>query len=135
MSIHRRIKERRIALGMNSHRALAALLGVSWQTVQLWEKEGGTAPNRGRIGLVAEVLRVSVAWLQNGGADDAPTSQTPAPPENLADALKLTTETPGELRLLTIYRLSSKDGQLLIDSAVDSAGRDIKLDGSGNKSK
>lgn len=66
MSIHQRIRERRIALGMGSHKALADLLDVSWQTVQLWEKEGGTAPNRNRIKRVAEVLGVTPNWLQHG---------------------------------------------------------------------
>ncbi|MBY0243025.1 MAG: helix-turn-helix domain-containing protein [Burkholderiaceae bacterium] len=66
MSIHRRIKERRLALGMTSHQALADRIGVSWQTVQLWEKEGGTAPNRSRIEKVAKELGVTPAWLLNG---------------------------------------------------------------------
>lgn len=66
MSIHQRIRDRRIALGLSSHQALATLVGVSWQTVQLWEKEGGTAPNRSRIGKVAEVLGVTSNWLQSG---------------------------------------------------------------------
>lgn len=78
MSIHSRIKERRLALGMTSHQALAERLGVSWQTVQLWEKEGGTAPNRNRIDKVAQELGVTTAWLMNGqqvpdgGRDVAP---------------------------------------------------------------
>jgi transcriptional regulator with XRE-family HTH domain len=66
MSIHSRIKERRLALGLSSHSALAALVGVSWQTVQLWEKEGGTAPNRSRLPVVAEVLGVTPEWLISG---------------------------------------------------------------------
>jgi transcriptional regulator with XRE-family HTH domain len=132
MSIHQRIKERRLALGLNSHKALAALVGVSWQTVQLWEKEGGTAPNRNRIEMVAQVLGVTPGWLQNGGQDATPKKQVSAP-ETLADALKLTTETSKELRLLTIYRLSDENGQLLIDQAVDSAGRDIDLGSAFNE--
>lgn len=132
MSIHQRIRERRLALGLSSQKALASLLEVSWQTVQLWEKEvGGTAPKRGRIEKVAQVLGVTVGWLQNG-AQDATPKQVSAP-ETLADALKLTTETSGELRLLTVYRLSDKNGRLLIDQAVDSAGKDIDLRGALNE--
>lgn len=66
MSIHSRIKERRIAMGLKSHQALADLIGVSWQTVQLWEKEGGTAPKRDRIDAVAKALGVTVEWLRSG---------------------------------------------------------------------
>lgn len=66
MSINQRIRDRRLALGLSSHKALAELVGVSWQTVQLWEKEGGTAPNRSRIEKVAEVLGVTTSWLQTG---------------------------------------------------------------------
>jgi DNA-binding XRE family transcriptional regulator len=43
MSIHSRIKERRMARKMNRSE-LAEAVGVSWQSVQLWETEGKTAP-------------------------------------------------------------------------------------------
>lgn len=72
MSIHARIRERRLALGMTSHQALAEKIPVSWQTVQLWEKEddeGGTAPNRNRIGRVAEVLETTPEYLLYGDED------------------------------------------------------------------
>ena len=60
------MEQRRIALGLSMEQ-LAALVGVkSWQTVQQWEKAGGTAPNRGRIERVAQVLETSVEWLQSG---------------------------------------------------------------------
>lgn len=71
MSIHRRIKERRLAMGFTSHKALGDALGVSWQTVQLWEKEGGTAPKRNRLDHVAEVLGCSSTWLQYGDQREA----------------------------------------------------------------
>jgi transcriptional regulator with XRE-family HTH domain len=66
LSIHGRIKDRRVAIGLESHKALADLLGVTWQTVQLWEKEGGTAPNRKRVNAVAAALQVSPEWLVTG---------------------------------------------------------------------
>lgn len=66
MSINKRIKERRLALGLTSHKALADLVGVTWQTVQQWEKDGGTAPNRSRIDAVAAALGVSAEWLRTG---------------------------------------------------------------------
>jgi transcriptional regulator with XRE-family HTH domain len=66
MSIHSRIKERRVELGFTSHKAFADAVGVSWQTVQQWEKEGGTAPNRSRIEKVALVLKTTPEWLLQG---------------------------------------------------------------------
>lgn len=65
MTIHERIKERRIALGFESHGALAAEIGVSWQTVQQWEN-GTSAPTRKRIAKVAEVLKTTPNWLMYG---------------------------------------------------------------------
>ncbi|MGL4576620.1 MAG: helix-turn-helix domain-containing protein, partial [Burkholderiaceae bacterium] len=40
-SIHARIKRRRLALNLSMTR-LAQQIGVSWQTIQQWEKEDGT---------------------------------------------------------------------------------------------
>lgn len=66
MTIHKRIKERRQALGL-SMEALAKLVDVkSWQTVQQWEKEGGTAPKRIRLKHVADALLVTPEWLSSG---------------------------------------------------------------------
>lgn len=53
-------------MGLTSHKALADLVGVTWQTVQQWEKDGGTAPNRSRIDAVAAALGVSAEWLRTG---------------------------------------------------------------------
>lgn len=104
-------------MGLTSHQALAALVGVSWQTVQLWEKEGGTAPNRNRIGKVAEVLGVTPEWLQHG-VDTArpkraaksdqeskgqPTSKATAPAPRWMDA--------EAYRLLELYYLSDAEGR------------------------
>lgn len=66
MTIHSRIKQRREALGM-SMQTLADLVGVSaWQTVQQWEKEGGTAPKRERLAKVASVLQTTPEELLLG---------------------------------------------------------------------
>ena len=79
MSIHKRIRERRLAKGLKSHQALAELVGVAWQTVQQWEKDGGTAPNRSRIDKVAEVLGVTVEWLRTGQGSAEPGNIEPGP--------------------------------------------------------
>lgn len=67
-NIHTRIKKRREELGI-SMKDLAAKVGVSaWQTVQQWEKEGGTAPKRGRLQAVAEALQTTPEYLAYGQA-------------------------------------------------------------------
>lgn len=77
MTIHTRIKQRRLALGLSMD-ALAKLVGVkSWQTIQQWEKEddsGGTAPKRVRLKQVADALLVTQEWLSTGNDGDKMTS-------------------------------------------------------------
>jgi SOS-response transcriptional repressor LexA len=68
MSINKLIRDGRKRLLM-SEEDFAQALGVTRGTVQQWEKEGGTAPNRKRQPLVAKLLGVSVAHLMSGGAD------------------------------------------------------------------
>lgn len=69
MTIHSRIKQRREALGM-SMQTLADLVGVSaWQTIQQWEKEGGTAPKRERLAAVANALQTTQEYLLLGNGD------------------------------------------------------------------
>ncbi|RZI60280.1 MAG: helix-turn-helix domain-containing protein [Pseudomonas sp.] len=68
MSIHRLIKEGRLALGL-SEREFAERVGVSRGAVQQWEKPGGTAPRRSSQHRVAQVLGISVAELVSGGTN------------------------------------------------------------------
>jgi transcriptional regulator with XRE-family HTH domain len=120
MNIHQRIKERRLALDLKSHGALAELVGVSWQTVQLWEKEGGTAPKRTRLDKVAKVLGVSTAWLLNG-PDNFPEKSA----DSAATSLPSNTSPPGlqwvtydEYQILTMYRATDATGrQSILDVA------------------
>ena len=65
-SIHSRIKSRRLELGL-SMQELAKKAGVSaWQTVQQWEKEGGSAPLRARLQSVADALKCEPEFLLYG---------------------------------------------------------------------
>lgn len=69
-SIHSRIRERRMALGLNL-RELAARVDpdMAWQTAQKWEledREGGTVPRRAMQKKLAGALDVSVEWLLTG---------------------------------------------------------------------
>lgn len=64
-SIHKRIRRLREAKSL-SQEALAALVGVKYQSVQEWEREGGTAPNRSRQLKVAKALGVTVPELMLG---------------------------------------------------------------------
>jgi len=63
--IHSRIKKLRERREI-SMEALAKGLGVSWQTVQQWEKPGGTAPKRTRLEKVAELLNTTTTYLITG---------------------------------------------------------------------
>lgn len=65
MSIHSRIKERRMARNMSRYE-LAEAVGVSWQSVQLWETEGKTAPKRARLSAVAKALDCTEDYLISG---------------------------------------------------------------------
>ena len=75
INIHQRIKELRCAKQM-SMETLGGLVGVSWQTVQQWEREGGTAPKRSRLPKVAEVLGTSVEFLTSGTLTSYTTANT-----------------------------------------------------------
>jgi SOS-response transcriptional repressor LexA len=95
MNIHQRIKARRLELQM-SMQELAEKVGVSsWQTVQQWEKDGGTAPKRERLDAVATALKVSKEWLSFGQGEPA-TKQS----ENL----KAGPEIKGQLPLISWVR-------------------------------
>lgn len=56
-SIHKKIKRLRLAKGLTQTQ-LAEKSGVKYQSVQEWEKEGGTAPTRKRMPRVATALGV-----------------------------------------------------------------------------
>jgi transcriptional regulator with XRE-family HTH domain len=64
-SIHARIKRLRRAKGL-SQEQLAAAVGVKYQSVQEWEREGGTAPTRKRQAAVAKCLGVTPHVLMTG---------------------------------------------------------------------
>lgn len=86
MSIHRRIKEGRLALGLNQQQ-FADRLGVARGSVQQWELEGGTAPSRKHQPKVAELLKISVSELMN--PDDTPEERSAKPEELSAAAYEL----------------------------------------------
>ncbi|WP_289241826.1 S24 family peptidase [Delftia sp.] len=81
MSIHTTIKREREARGW-SMELLAkkvaeeerAAKPLAWQTVQQWEKEGGTAPKRKRLEIVARLFGMTVASLL-GETSDADSSE------------------------------------------------------------
>jgi transcriptional regulator with XRE-family HTH domain len=73
-SIHQRIKRLREAKGL-SQEALAKLAGVTYQSVQEWERADGTAPTRKRQAKVAAALGITVQELVVG-----PSAATAAEP-------------------------------------------------------
>ena len=62
MSIHQKIRDGRARLGLNEQQ-FADRIGVTRGSVQQWEKEGGTAPNRKRQQAVADLLGITVSEL------------------------------------------------------------------------
>ncbi|KES10680.1 putative transcriptional regulator [Snodgrassella alvi SCGC AB-598-O02] len=67
-TIHSRIKQARLAKGI-TQAELAEMLNLSTTAIQLWENEDeskATAPQRKRLETVANILDVSVMWLQLG---------------------------------------------------------------------
>lgn len=76
MSIHSLIRKGRERLEL-SEEAFGKLLDVSRGTVQQWEKEGGTAPNRKRQPAVAALLGISVSHLMSGVEGQANTEELP----------------------------------------------------------
>lgn len=75
MSIHSEIKRLRELRQMSQQDladAISRLEGLAkplaWQTVQQWEREGGTAPKRTRLKFVAQALGTNVTSLVSGGS-------------------------------------------------------------------
>ena len=68
MSVHKRIRDGRIRLGLTEQQ-FADRIGVTRGSVQQWEKEGGTAPNRTRQPEVANLLGLTVAELMSQAND------------------------------------------------------------------
>ena len=65
-TIGQRIAARRKEVGF-SQTDLANRLGISPQSVQQWEREGGTEPRPKRIQEIATALRCDAHWLMYGG--------------------------------------------------------------------
>jgi len=78
MNVHQRIRAGRLRLNMNEQQ-FAESVGVTRASVQQWEKDDGTAPNRTRQPLVAAKLGITVAELM--ADDDTPAEPTHTPLE------------------------------------------------------
>jgi transcriptional regulator with XRE-family HTH domain len=121
MDIHERIKARRKQLGITSFEKMAERIlqktgkKISWQTIQLWEKPGGTAPSRNNLPFVANALECSADWLLTGAPGPGDTGDLPKgkqSPENpQASRMILQYVTPEENDLLEQFRLCYEDGR------------------------
>jgi transcriptional regulator with XRE-family HTH domain len=129
MDMHERIRARRNQLGLSYEKLAEAIQAesgkkIAWQTIQLWEKPGGTAPSRSNQAAAAKGLRCSVEWLVTGRGSPGDTDDLPAPPvvpENpQAERMILQYVTPKEAELLEHYRLSFEDGRTEIELVAGS---------------
>jgi transcriptional regulator with XRE-family HTH domain len=114
MGIAEKIKELRERMDI-SQKELARRCGVSYQAVQQWEKQDGTAPKRTRLDKVAGVLGVSVSELVSEGEDRYPGMRKEA--QELIDEL---------IHLATADKLADGDIVLLrsiIDRLSDASPR------------
>lgn len=129
MSIHQRIKQKRLERGYKSQQALAEAVGVVWQTVQQWEDEGGTAPNRNRIKKVAEVLGTTPEWLLTGVGEASVQGEKESSSERQSSSLQWVSD--DEAALLSEYRRlteSGKNSLLVMARALPSAESAAILD-------
>lgn len=109
MSIHLRIKAEREARGWSMEQLAVRIAEaeglpkpLAWQTIQQWEKEGGTAPKRKRLEAVAQVFGITVAELMGSSpsapsAPGAPNTQIAAPP--ISQVVWDIPQEPGYVRL------------------------------------
>jgi len=121
MSIHQRIRQKRIERGFSSQEAFAKEVGVVWQTIQQWEKEGGTAPKRDRMQRVAEVLGTTPEWLMTGVGEGSGPSAQEGPGRRGAPTLQWVME--DEAALLSAYRAKTESGKhslrVMLDALPD----------------
>lgn len=126
--MHERIRARRNQLGLSYEKLAEAIQveagkKIAWQTIQLWEKPGGTAPSRTNQAAAAKGLRCSVEWLVTGiGSPDDPTDlPTPkvVPEDPPSERMVLQWVSPRECNLLEQFRLSFEDGRKEIEIAAD----------------
>lgn len=106
--------------------AVARIFNISPQMVSNWERRGMSFE---AMLDAQELLGCSAVWIRSGAGPKM--FGDPAPQEKervggvLADSLKLTCETSRELQLLSVYRLSGKDGRGVIDEAIESAREEL----------
>ena len=92
-TIHARLKRLRMERGA-SLEDVAAAIGVSWQTVQQWEREhDGTAPARRRQNAVANYFGIPVSVLLTG--TEVATQKTVPGPKNRSKQKPIVNTEPG----------------------------------------
>lgn len=118
--IHSRIKELREQRGL-SMEALAKLIGVSWQTVQQWERPDGTAPKRTRLEQAAQALGTTTTYLMTGAhqANSYPTGSNVVAMEQPAQAYTHSNKTIAEV--VAILEQTDEKGRIMALGAIRSA--------------
>lgn len=121
MDIHERIRARRKQLEITSLEKMAERIyektgkRISWQTIQLWEKAGGTAPSRNNLPYLAKALECSAEWILTGVEASTDATNLPqakqAPDDPALPKMILQYVTPEENDLLEQFRLCYDDGR------------------------
>ena len=111
MTIQNRIKDRRQQLGL-SLQSVAEGCGVTWQSVQKWERTGG--PSRRHMPNLAATLKVSLEWLITGQQAKVQTASIDFSKLSGQEAQLVmffrTMDEPDKLELLNIsHKLSQKN--------------------------
>lgn len=115
-SINSRIRHRREELGL-ALETIAAELGISYQAVQQWEREGGTTPRRKRMGQLAGLLKTSPEWLEFGPRETydqtSNISAREPSPETISPPWPFKLVTLSRVRSLSQHELGYVEGRLL----------------------
>jgi hypothetical protein len=120
--------------GVTGQSNVGRLIHVSPQNMNRWEARG--ISGEGMI-VAQEFIGCSPLWLRSGigpmVVGELFVQQGVSTEGELADALKLTSETAEELQLLSVFRLANKDERKTIAIAVENVRSRLNYDIFRNK--
>jgi len=122
MTIGKRIKQLRLAADMTMD-GLGALMrseekpdGLTKQTVSAWESSRNQL-NVDQALRLCEIFKVSIGWLLTGDNSLSEARQ------HTRDAINLVSLTDHELEIISVYRQTSYESRIVIDSTIRTSPR------------